>query len=173
MAYESIIMRTALCLTLGVCLGGCLGEPGPSGSTEADDIDVTRATEAAMDTVGLIPQTRPPIADLPVPVNFKIVDALSSDQKTDSGRTVDHVYQGRDDKFDVERFYVIQMPIKDWVQTNRRYQGGKFNLEFEKADEKCAIEIITRPGVPFQRTTISIKVHRMPQYPADPPQPEK
>lgn len=90
---------------------------------------------------GLFPQTRPPIADLPVPVGFKMVEATSRHDVTGGIRTVDHTYKGRDDKTQVERFYHHQMPMLGWTVQDSDMVAGTHTLWFAKGSERCAVRI--------------------------------
>ncbi|MAE61866.1 MAG: hypothetical protein CMJ49_10990 [Planctomycetaceae bacterium] len=103
-------------------------------------INTTPRTEA-----GLYPQSRPPIADLPVPAGFKIVEATSRSHQTDAQRTVDHTYKGRDSRIQVERFYRRQMPAAGWTWRDSTMADGVHMLHFDKDDHRCAVRISLEP----------------------------
>ena len=154
-------MKHALTICiLAITLAGLIGcqSGGATGRTDEDNAQAAEASRAAMNTLGLIPQTRPPFSDLPVPIGFKIVEPLSQDQLTANRRTIDHTYQGRDDKYAVERFYLIQMPLKDWELIDRKMDRGKFHIRFKNATEQCDIRLDDQSTLLGTRTTIHIKV---------------
>ena len=116
---------------------GCQSTSGSSSAepqTSADgQIAVTRAD--------LIPSARPPIPDLPIPWNFKLLEPVSRNYETHGARFVDHSYQGRAEKDLVERFVRIQMPMKGWTFRSARMVRGTHVLRYEKGSEECDVTI--------------------------------
>jgi len=86
---------------------------------------------------------RPPIADLPVPIGFDLVEGKSRNFAAAGARYIDHMYSGRADKFAVGRFYKRQMPINRWALVTDMFVQGDMMLDFEKANERCRISIST------------------------------
>jgi hypothetical protein len=152
---------TCVLIALLALLGGCRNNS--TGRTDADDADAAVAARAALDDVGLIPQTRPPIADLPVPIAFKLIEPISRATQDGAMRQVDFTFQGRDDKSSVERFYLVQMPLKDWDLTGRRLERGRYELSFVKGVERCTIAITDRTTGAGRRTTIQMNLTPAPE----------
>jgi hypothetical protein len=90
---------------------------------------------------GLVAMARTPVADVPVPIGFKIDDAVSRSYESAGARFVDHTYTGKADKIDTERFYRQQMPNKGWVLRDAQMVRGMYLLSYEKAGEKCDVRI--------------------------------
>lgn len=150
---------TILCLSAMLAFVTACETGGSTARSEQDDKDAAQASRAATNSLGLIPQTRPPFADLPVPIGFKLIEDLSRDHVTAGRRTVDHTYQGRDDKYEVERFYLTQMPLKDWKLMDRKMDGGRFRIRFARPAEQCEIQINDPQSLMGSRTTIHIMVN--------------
>lgn len=89
----------------------------------------------------LIPQSRPPIADLPVPIGFVIAESVSRNYESAGTRYVDHTYQGRADKFDVERFVRQNLTGKGWRLRSSQMVRGDFELKYEKDNELLDVTI--------------------------------
>ncbi len=107
---------------------------------------------------GLMPQAKPPIDDLPVPIGFVLVESISRDYTLAAGRLVDHTYQGRDAKIDVDRFYQTQMPDAGWTMQDRRTTRGIYTLNFTNATERCEVRITEVGGLTGKRTNVAIHV---------------
>jgi hypothetical protein len=135
------------CETTG---GGSAPSVGPDGRPEV--------------RVGLVPQTRPPISDVPIPVGFNMVESVSRHYNVGAQRFIDHTYQGRESKFDVDRFYRERMPIKDWVPLGNQMIRGKFTQRYEKQGEVAEITIDSKNNAfGAERTNVSITIR--PQQP--------
>ncbi|MCD6303525.1 MAG: hypothetical protein J7M21_01015 [Planctomycetes bacterium] len=104
----------------------------------------------------LLPMTRPPIADVPVPIGFHLDEGKSRNFAAAGARYIDHVYTGRADKFAVGRFYKRQMPINRWTLVTDMFVQGNIMLDFEKSTERCRITI-TEGGL-FRGTVVKIAV---------------
>ena len=144
------------CLTL--LLAGLIACEGTGTSTASDSKAGGESEPARPGRIGLIPQIQPPIADLPVPIGFKLAEKISRTYESGGSRTVDHTYEGRDDKFDVERFYVEQMPLKGWKAVAKRMERGVITQSFEKDSEQATVVISDAKGLTTNRTSIHITV---------------
>jgi hypothetical protein len=89
----------------------------------------------------LVRQPRPPIHDLPVPVNFVLDQKRSGNLDAPGVRLVDHLYKGRDDKIAVRLFYVTEMPLHQWRLVTAMFSQGRVVLNFEKKTERCHVEV--------------------------------
>ena len=85
----------------------------------------------------LVAMSRPPIADMPVPIGFSLDEGKSRNFSAAGARYVDHVYKGRADKFAVGRFFKRQMPINRWTLVTDMFVQGDIMLDFEKDTERC------------------------------------
>jgi hypothetical protein len=122
-----------------MAVGGCdRQQPVVDASTGAP-----RMVEPVTELVG---QGRPPIPDFPVPVGFALNESLSRNFAAAGLRSVEHVYDGKADKFAVKRFYQQQMPVSRWVLQNDLVAEGTITMEFEKEGhgERCTVVITTR-----------------------------
>ena len=138
----SAAVLVALCMVVAGCSGSgqSVGPSGPPG------------------TVGPMPelmgQARPPIPDLPVPMDFDLDEDKSRNFAAAGARYVDHVYKGRADKFAVARFYKRQMPISRWTLVTDMFIQGDIMLDFEKDTERC--RIMVTDGSLLHRTRIKV-----------------
>jgi len=97
------------------------------------------------------------IADLPVPVGFKLDQGKSRNYSAGGFRFVDHTYKGRADKLAVKRFYERQMPINRWTLTMSMFVRGEIRLDFEKETERCLI--IIGDGSLFHPVRIQVQMY--------------
>jgi len=149
-------------LTCLIVLAGLLGACESTGAVaSATPADGETADPPRRARVGLIPQTRPPIRDIPVPIAFKLAEEISRTYESGGVRTVDHTYVGRDDKFEVERFYAEQMPLKDWVAKSKRMERGVITQIYEKGDEMAQVEIRDAKGLTTNRSSVHITVQKI------------
>jgi hypothetical protein len=136
----------------GGSLGGGLG--GGGGAQPAG------GSPDGAGTVGPLPElvsmSRPPIADLPVPLGFDLAEGKSRNLAAAGARFVDHVYTGRADKFAVGRFYKRLMPINRWALVTDKFVQGEIQLDFEKDTERCQVTIMD--GGFFGSTAVKIAV---------------
>jgi hypothetical protein len=102
----------------------------------------------------LVAMSRPPIADLPVPIGFNLDEGKSRNFTAAGARYVDHVYHGSADKFAVGRFYKRQMPVNRWTLVTDMFVQGAIMLDFEKDTERCRITV-TESGL-FRPTTMKV-----------------
>jgi hypothetical protein len=80
-----------------------------------------------------------PLPDVPVAEGFELVELRSRTLDNGQLRFVDHMYQGRGDKFAVERFYEKQMPISGWTMEGKQFVQGRGTMDFVKGSEHCRI----------------------------------
>ncbi|MFA7236147.1 MAG: hypothetical protein WC058_04710 [Phycisphaeraceae bacterium] len=138
-------------------------------SANTTSSDTTPATGGGDDTrrsvtsggVGLVPRSRPPITDIPVPVGFKMAESISRDYESSGSRYIDHTYEGYADKIDADRFYAEQMPLKGWTIRGRQMVRGQYILRFEKGSEFCEVRIDSDLTLTGTRTTININVQTL------------
>ncbi|MBC8372196.1 MAG: hypothetical protein ISS69_16070 [Phycisphaerae bacterium] len=121
-------MRTTIiCLGLlvaGCALSGCAmfsGESNPGAELSA--------------------VAKPPVADLPVPANFKLDEDRSRSCDSGVARFVDHLYWGSASKFAVSRFYKKAMIARKWRFVSETFSLGDQDLQFKKPGETCKVTI--------------------------------
>ena len=138
-------------MTVWACAGlaGC-GESGQSGSVGPG------GSQAVGPVPELVAMSRPPIADVPVPIGFDLKEGKSRNFAAAGARYVDHVYKGSADKFAVGRFFKRQMPISRWALVTDMFVQGDIMLDFEKDTERCRI-MITDSGW-FGSVTVKVAV---------------
>ena len=141
MISRSVIFIVAM--AAGIALAGCSDFRASGGSSDAPAkaADGSAARPPAPSRTTLIPQSRPPVADLPVPIGFAIVESMSRSFESSGARYVDHTYQGRADKFDVERFARENLVHKGWRLRSSQMVRGDFELKLEKASELLDVTI--------------------------------
>lgn len=91
---------------------------------------------------GLKAMKRPHIDDVSVPDGFKLVDKRSRSYSNQAGlRWVDYLYKGREDKFEVLRFYQKRMAPNRWSPQMQQTAQGQTTLDFAKDNERCRITV--------------------------------
>jgi hypothetical protein len=96
--------------------------------------------------VRLLP-ARPYAPDVPVPVDYALVDSASEDRATGVSRLyLRHVYEGRADKYAIRGFYREQMPLARWSMLSDGNVKGDIIMRFEKGSESCMIMISDGSG---------------------------
>ena len=150
-------MLWAKLLACGLC--ACQSE-GPNAEPAGASATSSAADAQPRARVGLIPQRQTPIADLPVPIGFKLAESISRDFESAGVRFVDHTYVGRDDKFEVERFYSEQMPQHGWVFQSKRMVRGDITLRYDKGQESAEVRIADASGLTTNRTSVQITIQR-------------
>ena len=90
----------------------------------------------------LIVSSSSPIADVPVPAGFTMIDSESTSQVVGTSRTfVDHMYKGSDDLLPVVRFYRTQLPQKGWTSVDQAQMHEEITLRYSKGAEECIVTI--------------------------------
>ncbi len=148
MTRSRLAMLTSLLLGFFCLLGGC-SSSGPAAVTSQEAASASPAAPVS----GLVPRTSPPIADLPVPIGFEIVDAISRHYEAGASRYIDHTYKGAADRFAVEAFYKEQMPRNGWTGVQFRLVRGRMVLEFRKKMELATVEIASQDKWAVGRVT--------------------
>jgi hypothetical protein len=133
---------------VGLMLAGC-----NSSNTVDSSGGAMREVSAPVE---LVAQAIPPVADLPVPIGFKLDEGRSRYFAAAGTRYVDHFYKGGADRFAVGRFYKRHMPISRWVAVTDRFVQGDIILDFEKDMDRCSI--IVCKGSLFHSTYIKAKL---------------
>lgn len=151
-------MRTQWMASLSVMCVLLLLGCGNSAQTSASNSGRSKAPPE------LVGQARPPVADLPVPVGFKLDQQRSRGFTTGGARWVDHVYKGSGDKFAVARFYKRNMPINNWNLMTDMFVQGDIILTFEK--EREASRVVISDGSLFNPTQVSLQLWTKGQMPA-------
>ena len=82
------------------------------------------------------------IPDVPIPVDFKLVEERSRHFAAGDTRFIDHLYKGTADKFVTASFYRQRMPNVRWKLVTDRFVQGTVFLAFRKGTEECSISII-------------------------------
>ncbi len=140
---------TGWILMAGILLAGCsdfrvggdTAESPPIGAKASTSTGTPAGRPSAMAGTRLVAQSRPPVADLPIPVGFAIVESVSRSYESAGARFVDHTYQARADKFEVERFVREQLPGKGWTLRGSQMVRGTFFLKYEKGNEFLDVTI--------------------------------
>jgi hypothetical protein len=139
--------RSVACLLLSGCLlliPACSGFPGGTGqesSGDSGDDDKPNAIRPSGGS-GLVAQSSPPVADLPVPVGFKLDESKSRNYESSGVRFIDHTYRGRGAVKDaVVKFYRRQMSNKGWNLRGSQMVRGTVLLRYEKGNELCDVRI--------------------------------
>lgn len=145
MNHHTFLPRSLACslLAAGLALTGCSGFPGGSDGSSSEDSGngKPKAIEPTGGS-GLVAQSEPPVADLPVPLGFKLDEARSRDFEAGDVRFVDHVYRGQSaGKEAVARFYRRQMVNKGWNLRSSRMVRGVIEQKYDKGDENCDVSI--------------------------------
>lgn len=119
--------KIILLLSISFFIAGCGSLPFKKHAGEARDITLTTAGTLRFD-------------DVPVPAGFKLLHKESFIFQNDYTRLGFIKYAGRAKDSDVVRFYKEKMPANGWQLINSIEYGKKI-LNFEKAQETCAISI--------------------------------
>lgn len=90
--------------------------------------------------------SHPYVRDLPLPVDFRLVERLSEDRVIAGHRHIRHVYQGKSDLQAVKNFYQQNMPEADWETKEQSLDRGVYLLRYRKDEERCDIRIERMPS---------------------------
>jgi len=122
---------------------GCQASPGPNGGAAggAGDNADSGVTLKAGEGKTLVPQSQPPVKDLPVPIGFDLDVDTSRSYEADQSRLIDHVYRGPAAKDEVRRFYRYNMPLNGWDFRGSQQVGDEVVLRFEKDSQWCEVEL--------------------------------
>lgn len=124
-------------LAVLMTLAGCVRNDGLGGTAPTS----TRATQGSL---VLMVEPNAPIADVPVPISFRLNEGRSRDYAAGNARYIDHIYEGSADKYAVADFYRLEMARSRWELVTRRGNAGVIILDFEKESEQCVITISSR-----------------------------
>lgn len=111
----------------------------------------------------LIAQSRPPVPDVPLPINFTFEDTKSRSYAVGGIRIIDHSYVDRRwfnkaDKWAVGRFYRRQMPVNRWMLESDQMVRGTIYLQFNNEKEHCKITITGNDSPVMSSTRIGVEV---------------
>ena len=81
------------------------------------------------------------IPDVPIPLDFDLVEERSRHFAAGDTRFIDHLYRGYADKFVTASFYRQRMRDVRWKLVTDRFVQGTVILAFRKGAEECAISI--------------------------------
>ncbi len=95
----------------------------------------------------LVAKSRPPIPDVPVPLEFGLDEGRSRNFAAAGTRYVDHVYEGSADKFSVGRFYKKHMPVNGWTLVTDMFVQGRIIQHYEKDMETAHLTIYDAGGL--------------------------
>jgi len=155
-----LLLTPILCLWTAVAVG-CTAHGGA-----ARNGDEATEAPARRGRVGLVPKVQAPIADVPVPVGFQLVESISRHYTVGDQRFIDHTYEGRENKFDVDRFYRERMPLKDWRSEGNQMVRGTFEQRYRKNNEIAEITIDSeRNAFGMERTRVAITIRPDPDGP--------
>lgn len=124
----------ALAMLVGVGLIGC----AQGGSI--------RASSADGEPAELEPHSRPPVADMPIPAGFQLLEEQSHAFESPGVRFIDHTYRGVATKTQLERFYRKHLPARGWEFRNAQMNRGTHTLRFENGDEVLDVLITGEAG---------------------------
>ena len=97
------------------------------------------------------------IPDVPIPLDFELVEERSRHFAAGDTRFIDHLYKGYADKFVTATFYRQRMANVRWKLVSDRFVQGTVILAFRKGPEECAINI-EGGGHLFSPTKLMIQV---------------
>lgn len=146
-----------LCLHTGCQTMGSSSRRAPSSTATDPD----GAGPSTLGRAGLVPQARPPIPDIPVPIGMKMIEDISRNYESADARFVDHTYQGREERADVARFYRTHMPVNGWTTRGSRMVRGTYVLMFEKDSEFAEVRIESDSTLTGQRTSVNVSVQTL------------
>jgi hypothetical protein len=133
MTYRGVAIAAMLAAGIGGC-SGC--------DNRTQTVDNTGGTPRMVETTPeLIAQASPPIADVPLPVKFKLDEGKSWSRVAGGVRWIDHTYYGPADKFVTWRFFKKHMPGHQWTLMRDEYSEKTVRMDFEKANERCQVTI--------------------------------
>ncbi len=92
-------------------------------------------------TTPLTPSRTPFVRDVPVPISFELVNALSRSYRTNGFRMVRHSYWGQAAPVTVYAFYRDQMPRNDWQLLSEQHMQGAYHLAFSKGEETATVVV--------------------------------
>lgn len=105
---------------------------------------------------GLVARSPSPVADLPMPIGFVMVQSRSRASVEPGRRMVTHVYQGRAAFADVIEFYRSELRRHGWRVRGERIEGQTaVTLTATKADEAARVEVDRRDAVITVELTIA------------------
>ena len=151
-----ILMTTGLLVS--AILAGCDGKMGFG--------DRSRNTQPQRNMV-LMTDPNPPIADIPIPINFRLDESKSRHYAAGNARYVDHVYRGSANKNEVADFYRLEMSQNRWELTSDLGSAGVLTLDFDKGSERCVIVISDKFDL-FRPTQIHVQMWTTGRLPTPP-----
>ena len=89
----------------------------------------------------LAAMSKPPVADIPVPLGFKLDEGSSRSCDSGVARFVDHLYLGSASKYAVSRFYKKAMVSQKWRFVSETSSLGDQDLRFDRPGETCKVTI--------------------------------
>lgn len=129
-------------LAAGLFLLGCESMNRSAGDAQENgQSEQAESRREAPPQRGLVPRTNPPARDLPVPVGFSLMEDESRSYMSGNMRFIDHTYQGRATKGDLQHFYREQLPVRGWKLQNAQMVRGTHILRYEKDDEALDVQI--------------------------------
>lgn len=129
MAAGRFTLAAAVILLAVGAMSGCATDSSSSGGPPSAVVEK------------LIPQSHPPVQDVPVPVGFKIVESKSNAYQTGNVRYVSHYYRGRKGKDVVADFFWEQMAETKWRREGIWKTRGVWRLHFSKGNERADVTI--------------------------------
>jgi len=142
--------RITCCLLMAAVVVGCEDDTRVSSDPFDPDSPSVR--------MRLIADPESPIADVPVPVGFELREKSSRSYHAAGSRYIDHVYRGRADKIDIERFYQRVMSTKGWTYRGSNMVRGVIQMRYERAEEFCDIRIDDTDGILGPTAMININI---------------
>jgi hypothetical protein len=140
---------------------------------EAQTVDVSSGAPRMAEAVTEVPaQAGAPIADIPMPVGFKLDQEHSRNATAAGARFIDHVYAGDGDKRQVHMFFKRQMPISRWALMRDVFAQGSIQMDFDNSRETCRIVITESTSIwPWSKPVkVSVVVLPMGKIHEDMPQ---
>lgn len=111
-------------------------------------------------TAPLTASRTPFVRDIPVPISFELVDAMSRSYRRAGFRMIEHSYFGYAEPVTVYAFYRDEMPRSGWKTLSDQNVQGTYHLSFQKGKE-TAVVIVSRDRKDLLRTgalvTVAVK----------------
>lgn len=87
------------------------------------------------------PREHPMLQGIPLPIGFRTVPERSVGRASGQLRVGTFEFEGTTSPDEIERFFAQYMPSARFVQKNRRFDNGEYNLRFESDTEECNVRI--------------------------------
>lgn len=97
--------------------------------------------------VGLVAQTHEVVAEVPIPIGFKIVEDKSREWKTDGFLYTEYLFQGKSTLSDTVVFYRSQLRTNGWNLAGEQMDGAIVLLRAAKPNVGLGLQVSQRGSV--------------------------